>query len=64
MKILIKNCNLISMDESRPKIEYNIDILINEKNIEKIEKNIPLNDEFKIIAYLCTRPECKTCLTL
>ena len=49
MKILIKNCNLISMDESRPKIEYNIDILINEKNIEKIEKNIPLNDEFKII---------------
>ena len=36
MKILIKNCNLISMDEKREKIEYKIDILINNNKIEKI----------------------------
>lgn len=40
MRILIKNCNLISMDETRDKIEYGIDILINDDKIEKIEKNI------------------------
>lgn len=49
MKILIKNCNLISMDEKREKIEYGIDILINENKIEKIEKNIPLKEDYKII---------------
>ena len=40
MEILIKNCNLISMDASRPKIEYGIDILINNDKFEKIAKNI------------------------
>lgn len=49
MKILIKNCNLISMDKNREKIEYNIDILINENKIEKIEKNILPDENYKII---------------
>ena len=49
MKILIKNCNLISMDEKREKIEYNVDILIDENKIEKIEKNIPSKEEYKVI---------------
>lgn len=40
MKILIKNCNLISMSEWRDKYEKNIDILIKEGKICKIEKNI------------------------
>ena len=40
MKTLIKNCNLISMDNSRPKLENNIDILIEENKIKKIEKDI------------------------
>ena len=49
MKILIKNCNLISMDEKREKIEYAIDILINNNKIEKIEKNIIAEKNYKII---------------
>ena len=49
MKILIKNCNLISMDNSRPKIENNIDILIEENKIRKIEKNINLEENYKTI---------------
>lgn len=49
MKILIKNCNLISMDEKRDKIDYQIDILINENKIEKIEKNIEPMSEYKVI---------------
>lgn len=40
MKILIKNCNLISMSENRDKYEENIDILIEDGKICKIEKNI------------------------
>lgn len=40
MKILIKNCNLISMSEDREKYEESIDILIEDKNIVKIAKNI------------------------
>lgn len=40
MKILIKNCNLISMSENRKKFEEGIDILIEDKNIIKIDKNI------------------------
>ena len=40
MKILIKNCNLISMSEHREKYEPNIDILIEGNKIKKIEKNI------------------------
>lgn len=49
MKILIKNCNLISMDKKRDKIDYQIDILINENKIEKIEKNIEPTSEYKVI---------------
>lgn len=49
MKILIKNCNLISMSKKREKIEYGIDILINEDKIEKIDKNIDEKKEYKII---------------
>lgn len=40
MKILIKNCDLISMDEKREKIENEIDILIEENKVKKIAKNI------------------------
>ena len=40
MKILIKNCNLISMSEKRDKLEKNIDILIENDSIIKIDKNI------------------------
>ena len=49
MKILIKNCNLISMDESRPKLENNVDILIEGKTISKIGKNLNANNIDKII---------------
>lgn len=42
MKILIKNCNLISMNLKEPenKIQKNMDILIENKKIIKISKNI------------------------
>lgn len=40
MKILIKNATLISVDEKRNEIEYNMDILIEENKISKIDKNI------------------------
>lgn len=49
MEILIKNCNLISMDETRPKIEYGIDILLNDRKIQKIDKNIVENPNYKVI---------------
>lgn len=49
MDILIKNCNLISMDETREKIEYGIDIAITGNKIENIEKNIIPCDNTKII---------------
>lgn len=49
MKILIKNCNLISMDEERPKIENNIDILIDNDKIAKIEKDIKVEENIKLI---------------
>lgn len=42
--ILIKNCNLISMDEKREKIEKNIDILIKNDKIEKIGKDIKVDN--------------------
>lgn len=48
MKILIKNCDLISMEEERDKLEKNIDILINEDKIEKIGYEIT-EDADKII---------------
>ncbi len=40
MKILIKNCNLISMNTKSEKIEKEIDVLIEENKIKKIAKNI------------------------
>ena len=40
MKTLIKNCTLVSMSNKRPKIEKNIDILIKNDIIEKIDTNI------------------------
>ena len=49
MKILIKNANLISMDKTRKKYEENVDILINNDNIEKVGKNIVLNEDVKLI---------------
>lgn len=49
MKILIKNCNLISMSETREKYEESIDILINNNKIEKIEKNISGEEYEKVI---------------
>lgn len=49
MKILIKNCNLISMSEKREKFEENIDIFINNERIEKIDRNITLEDYDKVI---------------
>lgn len=49
MKILIKNANLISMSEEREQYEKNIDILINNDTIEKIGKNLNLNENIKVI---------------
>ena len=52
MKILIKNANIISMDNKREKIENNIDILIEENKIVKIGNNLiheHNNNELKII---------------
>ena len=40
MKILIKNANLISMSNKMDKILFNIDILIKDNKIIKIEKDI------------------------
>lgn len=40
MKILIKNCNLISVEPTRDKIEKNIDILIEDDRISKIGNNL------------------------
>ncbi len=40
MKILIKNANLISMDNKRPQIEEKMDILIEDTKIKKIDKNM------------------------
>ena len=49
MKILIKNCNLISMSETRDKFEKGIDVLINDSKIEKIAKDIDSSDYDKLI---------------
>ena len=48
MKILIKNCKLISMEPDREKLENDIDILVENDAIKKIEKNIQ-EDAEKII---------------
>lgn len=49
MKIIIKNCTLISMCDKKDKVEYNIDILINNNIIEKIGKNIDSKNIEKVI---------------
>lgn len=49
MNILIKNCNLISMDEAHKKIEYGIDILIANEKIDKIDYNIEVTTDYKVI---------------
>lgn len=49
MDILIKNCNLISMAENREKYEQKADVLIQNKKITKIGKNIEVLDDTKII---------------
>lgn len=49
MNILIKNCNLISMSENRNKIEYGIDILIEDDKIKQIGKNIDEKKYLKVI---------------
>lgn len=40
MSLLIKNCNLISMAEAREKLEPGMDILIEDKKIKQIGKNL------------------------
>ena len=49
MKILIKNCNLISMDSNREQIEYNIDVLLNDNKIAEIGYSLLIGDDYKII---------------
>lgn len=49
MRILIKNCNLISMSEARDKYEKGIDVLINNNKIEKVERNIKIDKCYKVI---------------
>ena len=49
MKILIRNCTLVSMSQKRPQIEKNIDILIENDIISKIDKNIIEKNIDKII---------------
>ena len=48
MSILIKNATLISMDNTREKIEKNVDILIENSSIVKIEKNIDLENKSEL----------------
>lgn len=40
MRILIKNCTLVSIAKNRPEYEENMDILIENENILKISRNI------------------------
>lgn len=49
MKILIKNCILISMDDKREKVENNIDILIEDNKIKSIGQDISVDETTKII---------------
>ena len=49
MKICIKNGTLISMDINKPKIEHNMDILIENTKIKYIDKNIKTDKNTKII---------------
>lgn len=49
MNICIKNATLISMSSNREKIETNMDILIEDNKISKIEKNIDTKIADKVI---------------
>lgn len=49
MKILIKNCNLISMSDKREKYEKGIDILIENNKIKEIKKELSLEKCDRII---------------
>lgn len=49
MSILIKNTNLISMADGRPKIEESMDVFINNNIIEKITKGIEPKKGTKVI---------------
>ena len=49
MKTLIKNCNLISVSDNKEKYIENIDILIDDNIIEKVEKDIKQEEDYKII---------------
>lgn len=49
MKILIQNAILISMDDSRPNVEYGMDVLIEGEKISRISKKISTKDVDKII---------------
>lgn len=49
MDILIKNGNLISMSENREKYEPKADILIHDKKITKVGKNIEVSSDTKVI---------------
>ena len=48
MKVLLKNCKLISMQEGREKIEDNVDILIEDSYIKNIQKNITDDEAQKV----------------
>ena len=48
MDILIKNATLISMNEKLNKIEENMDILIKDNIIEKIQKGIKIEEDINI----------------
>ena len=43
MKTIIKNVNLISMDMERPKIQENMDVIIDENKIYEIGRNLETN---------------------
>jgi 5-methylthioadenosine/S-adenosylhomocysteine deaminase len=43
--ILLKKCNLVSLDESLNQIEYGIDVLIDEDRIVQIGKDIKIKKE-------------------
>lgn len=49
MKILIKNANLISMDKTRERVEKNVDILIEDDKISKIDKDLSAVENDKTI---------------
>ena len=48
MKVLLKNCKLISMQEGREKIEDNVDILTEDSYIKNIQKNITDDEAQKV----------------